>query len=257
MRRIRLHITFALVLMLYNSALMGQVNSEVEAEIAVLPRGSSLLLNILAVNKTDLNRSLMYKLSIVRNEEIGEDYAKEAFEKRFVLSPGERKTLQSILFDAENEPRTIVFILILEDGEIIGKDRIVINGIEGEDTLKPMVVREDDFKPTQKAGPSEVGLMRGIVVEDTKTKPGRDFYRMFYGLYNQYNINGDRIVKVKEELAIGGNTEITILIDQEVIVRFFVNPQAAYLEEIAKQAVARVASHFEMREKFINQQQRY
>ena len=210
----------------------------------------------MAINKTPLNKTLSYNLSIVRNEELGKEYDKQEFEERFVLDPKERRLLKSILFNAENEPRTIIFVLIYENNSVIGKDRIVINGIEGEDTLEPVVIAQDSImieEPTK----SEVGLMRGIVVEDTKTKPGRDFFRSFYSLYNQDNVNGDKIVTVKEELAIGGNTEILIFVDQEVVARFFVNPRVGYLEDAARQSVARVANYFELREKYINQQQRY
>jgi hypothetical protein len=245
-----------LFLVLSQGILTAQLNREVEAQIATNQRGSSLLINVIAANKTAQNKSLSYKLSIVRNEELGEDYDKEDFEDRFVLSPGERQVLKQLLFDAENEPRTIIFVLIYEEGEIIGKDRIVINGLDGEDALKPQIVRSEALQDNETVR-NDIGLMRGIVVEDTKTKPGRDFFKRFYALYNQNNINGDKIVKVKEELAIGGNTEIVIQVDQDVVVRFFVNPRATYLEELANQSVARVAYYFEMKKQLNTQQQRY
>jgi hypothetical protein len=236
--------------------LNAQLNQQVEAQIVTNSKGRAALVNVIVINKTTVNKSLSYKLSIVRNEELGEDYQKDDFEERFVLEPGERQVLKQLLLDAKNEPRTIIFVLIYDQGKIIGKDRVVINGLEGEDELKPKIVRSEDILPSDVVG-NEVGLMRGIVVEDTKTKPGRDFFKMFYSLYNQNKINGDRIVKVKEELAIGGNTEIVIQVDQDVVVRFFVNPRAGYLEDVAKQSVARVANYFEMKKQLSTQQQRY
>lgn len=244
------------MLLLGKPAVNGQLNQEVEAKIGTNQRGSSVLINVMANNRTALNKSLSYTLSIVRNEELGKEYDKEEFNERFVLAPGERQVLKQLLFDAKNEPRTIIFVLIYENDTVIGKDRVVINGLEGEDALKPQIVTSEEFGQ-QATPPNEIGLMRGIVVEDTKTKPGRDFYQLFYTLYNQNNINGDRIVKVREELAIGGNTEIVVEVDQDVVVRFFVNPRVGYLEELARQSVARVANYFEMRERLKNQQQRY
>jgi hypothetical protein len=249
--------TFALLIFIWaHFGLDAQLNEQVEAQIATDSRGRAALINVIAVNKTTQNKSLSYKLSIVRNEELGKAYEKEEFEDRFVLAPGERQVLKQLLLDAENEPRTIIFVLIYEEDKIIGKDRVVINGLEGEDELKPQIVRSEEIQPKEVVR-NDVGLMRGIVVEDTKTKPGRDFFKMFYSLYNQNNINGDRIVKVKEELAIGGNTEIVIQVDQDVVVRFFVNPRAGYLEDLAKQSVARVANYFEMKKQLSTQQQRY
>lgn len=243
-------------LFFYSLNLQSQLNTSVEANIVVKPVGSNVLLTFLAINKTGQSKSLSYSLSIVRNEELGETYEKEDFEERFVLSPNERQVLKKILFDSENEPRTNIFILIFEEGEVIGKDRIVVNGIEGEDTLQPTIIKENQMR-SGSTDSREAGLMRGIVVEDTKTKPGRDFYRMFYSRYNQSGINGSRIVKVKEELAIGGNTEIYILVDQDVVVRFIVNPRTEYLESLADRSLIMVANHFETLERLKNQNQKF
>ena len=83
-------------------------------------------------------------------------------------------------------------------------------------------------------------ILRGIVTEETKTKPGRDFYRMFYSLYTTNNINGEEIVNIKETLSLNNNTKIEISVANETVLEFFVRPQEEYLKTMSEVAIKRV-----------------
>ena len=96
-----------------------------------------------------------------------------------------------------------------------------------------------------------------MVFEDTKTKAGNDFYDMFYSSYLANNINGEKIVKIEERLAIGNNTQIVILVGDEVVVQFFVNPRSQYLKTMAEQSIYRVTSYFQRLRKTKDQIIRY
>ena len=84
-----------------------------------------------------------------------------------------------------------------------------------------------------------------MVIEETKTRPGRDFYQMFYTEYNNKNINGEKIVTIKEELTIGNNTKLEVYVDDKKILEFFVRPQNDYLKAYANEAIRRVNIYFQ------------
>ena len=86
--------------------------------------------------------------------------------------------------------------------------------------------------------------LRGIIVEDTKTKPGREFYRLFYSLYTKNNINGNEVVKIKEVLALGRNTKIEVIVGDDIVFSFFVRPSMEYLTQINDYAIIKVYKHF-------------
>ena len=223
------------------SVLTGQsFNKEVEARIDVDSENALTKIVFSAFNKTQLKKSLRYRALIVKNKD--EKFEDEQY---FIIESGERKNISTATLPIEEDQRTIVFVLIYEDEKVVGKDRLVINGFEGEDDLKPKIVNENNLltkeQPPKK---QDIDLMRGMVFENTKTKPGRDFYQMFYLAYNNNNINGNQIVKVDEVLAIGGNTQIKIYAGDHLIVQFFLNPRSSYLKEMVDQSIIRVNQYF-------------
>lgn len=226
--------------------ILAQFNSEVEARINI--QTENVLTNIIfsAYNKTSIKKSLSYKALITKNQSINSIEAQFDDEQFFILESGERKNISSATLDLSNGERTIIFILIYENENVIGKDRIVINGFEGEDAMKPKVIIQEDAVPQKKSDHAQdIDLLTGLVFENTKTKPGRDFYQMFYLAYNNNNTKGNKMVKVDEVLAIGGNTQIQIFAGDDLVVQFFLNPRSSYIKEMVDQSIARVNYYFQ------------
>ncbi|MAU72437.1 MAG: hypothetical protein CML04_10105 [Pseudozobellia sp.] len=239
---------FLLCLLLSSSVGAQIFNNEVEAEINI--ESENILTDIIfsAYNKTSLKKSLRYRAMIVKNSD--QTYEDEQY---FILEPGERKNISKASLVLEEDQRTVVFVLIYEDEKAIGKDRLVINGFDGEDDMKPKVVQQNSIlQENDKTVSQDIDLMTGMVFENTKTKPGRDFYQKFYLEYNNNNINGNEIVKVDEVLAIGGNTQIKIYAGDNLVVQFFLNPRSSYINEMVNQSIARVHQYF-IQTKAINQ----
>ena len=250
---IRFYTSFFFVLFIGMVVRSQNFNKEVEAKINIDSKGILTDIIFSAYNKTSIKKSLRYKALIVKN--LSATSSKEQFEDEqyFVIEAGERKNISKTTLSLENKERTIIFVLLYEEDQVIGKDRIVINGFEGEDDIQPKVVQKDNLIETEKRKRSQdIDLMKGLVFENTKTKPGRDFYQMFYLAYQNNNINGNEMVKVDEVLAIGGNTQIKIYAGNELVVQFFLNPRSSYLKEMVDQSILRVNQYF-IRNKAISQ----
>lgn len=219
---------------IYNKEVSAAIDLKVEDNSIIKITGSGH-------NITRINKSLRFTLSVIKT---GTNKSTNKQEGRFVLEPGEKQNLSNTSINVNESDRTIILLLIYEEGKIIGKDRKVLNGIEGEadevrNLTKPPESR--DVKNTDEDG----FILRGMVIEDTKTKAGNDFYDMFYSSYLSNNINGEKIVKIEERLAIGNTTQINILVGDETVVQFFVNPRTQYLRQMADQSIYRVNAHFQ------------
>lgn len=244
MNRISLIFTWALYALPYT--LLAQFNSEVEAHIAIETENVLTNITFSAYNKTTLKKSLSYKALITKNEKINSQLTQFKDEQYFVIEPGEQKNISTATLDLSQGERTIIFVLVYEDEKVIGKDRIVINGFEGEDEMKPKVITKEKPNSQQESQQAQdIDLLTGLVFENTKTKPGRDFYQMFYLAYNNNNIKGNKMVKVDEVLAIGGNTQIQIFAGDDLVVQFFLNPRSSYIKEMVDQSIARVNYYFQ------------
>lgn len=220
-------------------------NTEVEANINMENNGDMYQITGSAVNKTASNQSLRYVLSVIKNGQNNSNTSKNDQSGRFILEIGQKKNLSTTTINADDKDRVIILLLIYDEvDKPLGMDRVVINGTE-EDIEKERlenVERERTVNVSPDAiNKAEDGvILRGIVTEETKTKPGRDFYRMFYSLYTTNNINGEEIVNIKETLSLNNNTKIEISVANETVLEFFVRPQEEYLKTMSEVAIKRV-----------------
>lgn len=220
-------------------------NTEVEANINMENNGDMYQITGSAVNKTASNQSLRYVLSVIKNGPNNSNTSKNDQSGRFILEIGQKKNLSTTTINADDKDRVIILLLIYDEvDKPLGMDRVVINGTE-EDIEKERlenVERERTVNVSPDAiNKAEDGvILRGIVTEETKTKPGRDFYRMFYSLYTTNNINGEEIVNIKETLSLNNNTKIEISVANETVLEFFVRPQEEYLKAMSEVAIKRV-----------------
>ncbi len=227
-------------------------NKDVEAKIDVVTNTEFIEITGTALNKTNLDQSLRYELSVFRNSSTNKSNNKQA--GRFVLKAGEKKNLSKTTINANSKDEVIILLLIYSniDNKLIGKDRIVFN--DKKPDQKIVLEEEADGVNTEETStessdgdvyrPSYGIKLKGIVVEETKTKPGRDFFQMFSSKYNFYKINGEKVVTVSEVLALGINTKIEIKVGDKVVLEFFLSPRTDYLKAMADQAINVVNRYF-------------
>jgi hypothetical protein len=233
----------------YNEKVEATINLEVVDDSFLKVVGS-------AYNKTEVNKSLRYVLSVIKSTNDNSNNSSNKQGGRFVLEAGIKKNLSTTSINIKSNDRTIILLLVYdEEDQIIGKDRKVLNGLEGEEDLvqKGSAAGSPDVKESKEDG----FILRGMVIENTKTKAGGDFYDLFYSAYLSQNINGKKIVKVEEKLAIGNNTQIQVVVGDDVVMEFIMNPRNQYLKTMAEQAIYRVNFYFQRLRNQKNQVIRY
>lgn len=245
-----------LLLSLFLCSLQGftqkRYNENVEAKIQLDKNNEFIKITGTAFNKTELNKSLRYKLSVIKTNPKNSNRSKNDQNGRIVLKPNEKKELATTTINANEDDRIILLLLIYNlNDKIIGQDRVVLNETDKTTIVsKQKIIKALEKESKDVDDGSQDGVeLRGIVVEDTKTKPGRDFYRLFYALYSRNNINGSSIVTIKEVLAIGSNTKIEVIVGDQIIFSFFVRPRNNYLVKMNDVAIKKVYVHFKTLEK--------
>ena len=211
-----------LLVLLVTTVVNGQFyNKEVSGEIDLTEENQMFVFKGLISNKTPINTSIQYKFSIIYPQSGDDELQKEETEGRLVLDPNERIEVLSESIQADENLNVIILFLVYDtDGNLVGKDRKVIkNGLFVGDETPVSVIQPDSNLDVAKS--KEDGLvLKGIVVEDTKTKPGSDFYKEFYSNYLSKNINGEEIVTIKEVLALGRNTKIEVYVAEKKVFEF-------------------------------------
>lgn len=224
-------------------------NSEIEAKINIETNNEFIKVTGSAFNKTKITQSLRYVFSVIRTNAEDSNQSKNDQSGRVILSANEKNNLSTTTINVNSDDRIILLLLIYNTEEsIVGKDRIVIN-----DTKETSLIKEELKEKLEASVPtkdmdntaSDGVVLRGIVIEETKTKPGRDFYNIFYSAYLTNNINGDKIVTIKESLALGTNTKIQVKIEEDVVLEFFLRPQNDFLKSMSDVSIQNVYNYFQ------------
>ncbi|MCK8521822.1 hypothetical protein M0D21_09585 [Aquimarina sp. D1M17] len=221
-----------LFFLLVFEVVVGQyTNIEVVAKIKSETLDETISVVGTARNTTEVYKSLKYSFVVFRTDDQN-NLSKNIQEDRFTLEANEVKELSTVTINVKETDKIVVLLLVYEEDKIIGKDRFAFN----EEKKEKVVIQEDS---------SDDGIeLKGIVIEETKTKPGRDFFEFFYNAYTLNQINGSKIVGVYETLSFGRTTILRVKIEDNVIHQFIGKPDLEYLEQMSKIAIRKVYKYF-------------
>lgn len=231
--------TFLSSAQLYNTDVAAKINIEKNSEFFTFVAT--------AQNKTPSDYSLRYDYMVFVKDKEGK-IVKKNKEERIFLKAYEKKILDPVTINYNSEGEiTIVLLIYDQDDKPIGQDRIVLP--EGGKT-KIEITNEPKttINSNEVAKPQDGVLLNGLVIENTLTKAGRDFYRIFYlQLYN-LNIQTAKNIKVEEVFGRGRNTRISVKVEDVLVWQFFAQPRIAFLKQMSDYAVSRVVRQLQILE---------
>ena len=257
---------FIFFLILFSKTVEAQfLNKEVEAKIVVENKGEFIKFNAIAENKSMADLNLTYDfLTFVKNNQ-GE-VIKESLTGRFVLATGERTKLDELDFNATEDRRIIILFLINdEDGKPLGQDRIVLNDTT-INSAKPIVLDKKFLqkelaqgaeKRNDMAQPQDGFILEGLVVENSITKMGQDFYRLFYSKYYLSGLKSEKDIVIDELPFRARTTRISVKVDNQLVWQFFSNPSQEFLKQQSELAFSRVVARLQQIENTKEQITRY
>ncbi len=97
------------------------------------------------------------------------------------------------------------------------------------------------IKNTEK---NDLGI-NGLIVDETESKIGHDFYDAFYSEWQAPKIMTDYTITISEKPLPQLGTQITILINDSPVFKRFVQPRYEIIEELARQGAATAYSYLE------------
>jgi len=254
------NIALIIISLLLTTKVSSQVyNTDIEAKIFIKAENNLIEITGTAYNKSEINQNFRYVLSVIKTNPENSNRSKNDQSGRLFLEPGQKNELSTTTINESEKDQIVILLLIYDlDDKIIGKDRIAF----GEDPNADQSQLKEKFsdnlasKDVQEEGEDGV-FLRGIVINEVKTKPGQDFYRDFYSKYSIKKINAPKIITVKEAIVIANSTIISIFVEDKLVYRFLVKPQLDYLKANSDEAIRRVSRYLEMLKKNKNTINRY
>lgn len=228
--------TILLCLILLSIQTFAQNESTDESQITtkINVERNGLMINI---HPTIQNHTTLYfeynYLLLVRKTDSKNNLSVNRQSGRFTLEPHESKRLANTQVNLSDQQKIIAHLYIRDEekNELIVKDSIEIEGMA-----------------LSKVNETEL-MIRGLVIDETKTKFGSDFYDELFSMYNQLPEKFPFIITVTELPYRGQTSIISVTIDYDKIYEFFSNPDQEYTKQQAIIALKRIAIYSENKEK--------
>ncbi len=220
---LHISILFSLSFILVGFSQNESIKDSIKAKIEIQKSDNFVKIYAKAINQSQAIQSeLKYSMLSVKKSASG-NLSRSVQSGEFSIGVDEVKTLSTQQLNVESKEEIKVYLFIKKEKKVISKDTIVITAIDKKYSTK--AIEESDV------------ALYGLIVENTMTKLGKDFYDYFASI-NQ--LNGQKypfVIIINEKPALGGrNSEINISINEEIIYRFRTQPKEEYLHQQAENA---------------------
>ncbi|KAB1229494.1 hypothetical protein F8D52_18000 [Chryseobacterium viscerum] len=197
----------------------GQEDKKVNARIESSLLENQIILKAVVMNNTAVYKELNYLLVSIKKGN-GGNLSNNQQSGKFSVNPNEVKVLSeiSVNLDSKDALKAFLYIRDEETQKLVAKDSLELNS----DLFK---------KKTAKIEEDAAYELRGLTIDETKTKVGKDFYDLFYMQYSQLPDKSSSAVTITELPLRGTSGQINIQIEDKIIYSFMTNPAEDYLKE--------------------------
>lgn len=126
---------------------------------------------------------------------------------------------------------------------------------ETKELLKALVSQFDSAKiDSLKQHSKDIKLgISGMIIDNTKTKAGRDFYTKFYNQWTTSGIQNRHMIRISEEPYRLRSTIIRVSVDDKVIFSSLLQPRESIIESMSQEAFYQVRGYVENYEAIMRQ----
>ena len=223
--------------------LNGQPDSGIVARLELNVQDGQMELTGYCDNQSGRDRSLAYKLAFLRVD-TRNNRSSSAQGGAFELADGASRSLSTSRINIDEESYLIATLEILEGDKVVAQQsRTVGKAIESEQEAAPRKSRNQAV-PRPEPGPGQgkngfgpsgddVEIGAGFVIDETRTRSGRDFYDEFYRNWEEPQGATDYIIRIEEKPSPGRSTLVSVTLNGEQIFARMLQPKPEYISELA------------------------
>lgn len=141
---------------------------------------------------------------------------------KFTLNPQETKQLSELSINVQKNDAVKIFLYIKDEQtqKLLSKDSLEINPQKFQNKISK--VNEDD-----------IFELKGLTIDETKTKIGKDFYDLFYLEYTKLPEKFGNAITIGELPSVGRSSQISVVVEDKTVYNFMSNPNDDFLKEQA------------------------
>lgn len=193
------------------------VSSKIESDF----KEGMLSLKATATNKMATYQELNYLFISIKKGGSG-NISNNKQSGKFTLEPDESKILSKMNVNIQKNDVLKIYLYIKDEQtqKLISKDSLEINAQKYNDQISS--VKED-----------AIFELKGLTIDETKTKIGKDFYDLFYMEYSKLPEKFANAITIGELPSMGRSSQISVAVEDKTVYNFMSNPSDDFLKEQA------------------------
>jgi len=201
----------------------------------------------LFVSLSDKPQSFDWEMTLEKESLKGK--TKESFDGTFVTQPQIPMMIAEVEVDLKKrEYFVIIFNVFNKKKDLVGTDTLTSEKIDPTLTPPPPslpIVKNNLEKPGMNPDALEID---GLILDETRTKMGRDFYELFYKKWSPPIGTSDFLITIKELPSRGIGARVSIVVNENVVLSRFLQPRGDIVEEQANISIVFVKRYLEQNE---------
>lgn len=232
----------------------GQAN-HVEADIDFRKEQEGFVtISAIAQNLSDYEKNYSFSMDLVKSESGNSTNSKQS--GNFTLAQKGGKTLSTIKVNLSGDTQFEVNLKIYDGEKSMVAQQILKSDQAFFDAYKKLAITPtqksnkannsvplNNQKQQQKKPQIDAIEIGGLIIDDTRSKIGRDFYDLFYGKWTDPVDAPSFSITIKELPARGRVSRVAIEVDGNVVIQRMVQPRQDVMEILATQSVSIVKNY--------------
>ncbi len=149
------------------------------------------------------------------------------------LSEGLVLTLPAYVTDMLNESEELNASPTSDEDKLLQQFRDAFNNATAQDSTA--TAQQNQLDPILE--------FEGMVLDETRSKMGRDFYDLFYQNWRSPTDASNLTINITEQPALGRGAIITVVIDDTPVYSARLQPRYEYIEAVTQQAIAQCQNY--------------
>jgi len=200
-----------------------------KAKIEIVRQDRLVSISGYAENESpSFKENISYRLLVLKKNKTG-NFSKNLQSGDFSILSNQKKLLSNIKINLQKGEILKIYLYLRKNNVLIDRDTVEVKTFEKE--LNTSAIKEKNIE------------IRGLVIDEALTKPGKDFYDFFYQLYNTSGANYPFIIKINEKPGIGISSQIIVKVGDRIVNRFFIQPKEDFLRNKAQQTLKLIENY--------------
>jgi len=206
-------------------------------------------------NKSSKTLAYSYSMRLTKTGPSGKAISTQS--GSFTLLPEEEKISSEISINLGITASFEVSLKVFDDEKIVADKKMVsdqnfINDFQKlqaqKSTPDQIVVSPTKIKKTRNTNTDAIEI-EGLIIDETRSKTGRDYYEFFYGKWIAPRGVSDFSIVIKELPARGRGARISVEVNGNLLIQRFLQPRLDVIELLAEQSVNAVKKYLVDNEK--------